>query len=163
MPVLGGTGLSFRSVRGAGSRRLIGVAGSGSGSVIANPSSALGGAESCRSRDDAGVATRKNVGEVTAAGTGQDLATSEMVQECSQGVETETHGAKKKEGGVIKSFNRCRYLRDLLTLKLEVLLTECSRSLQGWQGRGEGKTGANIQGCWTKKESEKETLNPLYA
>lgn len=94
MPVLGGTGL-FRSMRRAGSRRPI----SGSGPVFANSSRALGSAESGRSRDDAGVATRKYVGEVTAAGAGQDLAASEMVQERRQGIEIEAHGVKKRGWG----------------------------------------------------------------
>jgi hypothetical protein len=67
-----------------------------------NSSCALGSAESCRSRDDAGIATRKDVGKVSVAGTGQDLATSEMIQEGCQGIETEAHDVKQKRVGQLK-------------------------------------------------------------
>jgi hypothetical protein len=40
---------------------------------------------------------REDVGEVSAVGAGQDLATSEIVQECCQAIETEAHGVQGRE------------------------------------------------------------------
>jgi hypothetical protein len=88
-PVSGAT--LFRSVRGASTScrgGLICAVGGGIGGVpvIAKSCCALGCVKSCRSRspDDAPVAMREDIGEVSAVGTGQDLAASEIVQECCQ-------------------------------------------------------------------------------
>ena len=49
-----------------------------------------------------GVATCKNIWEVGAAGTGQDLASSEAVQNLCQAVESEAHVDKKEESELIE-------------------------------------------------------------
>ena len=96
----------FRSVRGASTSRQGGLicavgCGIGGGPAIAKSGCALGCVESCcsRSPDDARVATREDVGEVTpsAVGTRQDLAASKIVEECCEGIETEAHGVKGRE------------------------------------------------------------------
>ena len=85
-PVFGAT--LFRSMRGASTSCQGGLicavgGGIGDGPAVANPCCALGCAESSRSRShNTRVAMREDVGEVSAVGTGQDLAASEMVQEC---------------------------------------------------------------------------------
>lgn len=97
-PVVGAT--PFRSVRGAstgcrgGPICAIG-GGIGCRPAVAESCGALGCVESCRSRSrDARVAMREDVGEVSVDRTGQGLATSEIVQECCEGIETEAHGVK---------------------------------------------------------------------
>lgn len=101
-PVFGAT--RFRSVRGASTRCRGGVICSVGGSiddglVISKSCCALGCVESCRTRSPnvAWVAMREDAGEVSAVGTGQDLAGSEMVQECCQDIEAEAHGVKRRE------------------------------------------------------------------
>jgi len=57
------------------------------------------------------IATRENVGEMSATNTGRDFAGSERVKDRRQDVETETHGYK---GGTEIGFTRCfRYVHDL--------------------------------------------------
>jgi hypothetical protein len=87
----------LRSVRGASTswRRgpICAVGGGiGIGPVFAKSCCALGCVESCRSISrDARVATREDVGAVGTFRTGLDLAASEIVQDCCQGIETEAH------------------------------------------------------------------------
>jgi hypothetical protein len=91
-PVFGAT--LFRSTRGASTSRrgeLIAAGGGiGGGPAVANSGCTLGCVESGRSRSPG------DVGEVSAVRTGQDLAASEIVQECCQCIdsETEAHGVK---------------------------------------------------------------------
>ena len=49
-----------------------------------------------------GVATCENIREVGATGTGQDLASSEAVQNLCQAVESEAHVDKEKESELIE-------------------------------------------------------------
>lgn len=97
-PIFGAT--RFRSVRGASARCRGGLVSVGGGIrdglVVAKSCCAPGRVESgrTRSRDVAWVAMREDVGEVSAVGTVQDLAGSEMVQECGQDIETEAHCVK---------------------------------------------------------------------
>jgi hypothetical protein len=56
-----------------------------------NSGCALGCVESGRSRSPGGARVAMRVGEVSAVGTGQDLAASETVHQC---IETEGHGVK---------------------------------------------------------------------
>jgi hypothetical protein len=49
-----------------------------------------------------GVATCENIWEVGVAGTGQDLASSEAVQNLCQAVESEAHVDKKEESELIE-------------------------------------------------------------
>lgn len=60
--------------------------------ALAKSCCALGWVDSFWSRSrDARLTMRKDVGEVCAVGTGCDLATSEIVQDCCQGMENEAH------------------------------------------------------------------------
>ena len=89
-------------------------------------------------REDVGA-----VGAVVAVGTvgtGLDLAASEIVQECCQGVETKGHCVRGREedrikrGEVIKGFKKC----------VGILFLKCflASLLMGIAGRGE--PGANL-------------------
>jgi len=86
-PVSGATlSSSARDARTSCRGGLICVVGGGigGGPVVAKSCCALGCVKSCRSRsrDETWVAVREDVVEVSAVGTGQDLAASEIVQEC---------------------------------------------------------------------------------
>ena len=58
--------------------------------ALAKSCCALGWVDFCWSRSrDTRLAMREDVGEVGAVGTGRDLATSEIDQDCCQGIENE--------------------------------------------------------------------------
>ena len=89
-----GTAL-FRSTRSASTsyRCVTFAVGSsiGGGPALVDSGRVLGCVESGRSSSPGGARVAMRVGEVSAVGTGQDLATSEIVQEC---IETEWHGVE---------------------------------------------------------------------
>jgi hypothetical protein len=96
-PVFGAT--VFRSVRCASTGCRGGLTCViGGGPAATNSCCALGCVESYRSRSwDERAVTREDIVEVSVVGTGQDLAASEIVQECYEGIETEAHSIKGRE------------------------------------------------------------------
>ena len=95
-PVFGAT--LFRSTCVASTGCQLGVVCIAGGPALAKSCCALGSVQSCRSRSrDARVARHENVVGVSAVGTRLDLAASEIVQECCEGIETKAHGVKGRE------------------------------------------------------------------